>query len=157
MQVQCKASDAVETCSLEWQIMLLHLAIWWTSLGLALARRTALVWLHCAKCEVWWVGDYGVGLFFRSWIIPCSNFVATVWGWPLPVLTWLCTSAQRSIKTWMREFGVDELNWPAQRPDLNTTEHLWDELEQRLQARPSHPTSVCDLTNRFWKNGQKFP
>ena len=49
----------------------------------------------------------------------------------------------RSIKTWMREFGVDELVWPAQSPDLNPKEHLWDELQRRLRARPSCPTSVC--------------
>ncbi|KAK3555812.1 hypothetical protein QTP86_029059, partial [Hemibagrus guttatus] len=53
----------------------------------------------------------------------------------------------RSIKTWMSEFGVEELDWPAQSPDLNPIEHLWDELERRLRARPSHPTSVPDLTN----------
>ncbi|KAL0194191.1 hypothetical protein M9458_012487, partial [Cirrhinus mrigala] len=52
----------------------------------------------------------------------------------------------RSIKTWMTESGVDELDWPAQSPDLNPIEHLWDELERRLRARPSRPTSVCDLT-----------
>jgi len=55
----------------------------------------------------------------------------------------------RSIKTWMSEFGVEELDWPAKRPDLNPIEHLGDELERRLWARPSRPTSVS--------NGQKFP
>ena len=63
----------------------------------------------------------------------------------------------RSIKTWMREFGVDELDWPAQSPDLNPIEHLWDELERRLRARPSRPTSVCDLTNALLEEWSKIP
>ena len=63
----------------------------------------------------------------------------------------------RSIKTWMREFGVDELDRPAQSPDLNPIEHLWDELERRLRARPSRPTSVCDLTNALLEEWSKIP
>ena len=31
-------------------------------------------------------------------------------------------------------------------PDLNPIWHLWDELAQRLRARPEHPTSELDLT-----------
>ena len=30
------------------------------------------------------------------------------------------------------EFGAEELQWPAQSPDFNPTEHLRDELERRL-------------------------
>ncbi|KAK1790588.1 hypothetical protein P4O66_014464, partial [Electrophorus voltai] len=63
----------------------------------------------------------------------------------------------RSIKTWMSEFGVEELDWPAQSPDLNPIEHLWDELEQRLRARPSPPTSVSDLTNVLLEEWPKPP
>ena len=50
----------------------------------------------------------------------------------------------------MREFGVGEL-------DLNQIEHLWDELEWRLRARPSRLTSVCDLTNALLEEWSKIP
>ncbi|KAK3533163.1 hypothetical protein QTP70_012415 [Hemibagrus guttatus] len=63
----------------------------------------------------------------------------------------------RSIETWMSEFGVEELDWPAQSPDLNPIEHLWDELERRLRARPSRPTSVPDLTNVLLEDRSKIP
>ncbi|KAK3566199.1 hypothetical protein QTP86_028908, partial [Hemibagrus guttatus] len=67
------------------------------------------------------------------------------------------SKAKRSIKTWMSEFGVEELDWPAQSPDLNPIEHLWDELERRLRARPSRPTSVPDLTNVLLEERSKIP
>ena len=61
------------------------------------------------------------------------------------------------IKTWMSQFGLEELDWPAQSPDLNLIEHLWDELERRLRARPSGPTSVPDLTNALLEEWSKIP
>ncbi|MCJ8748914.1 hypothetical protein PDJAM_G00170120 [Pangasius djambal] len=45
-----------------------------------------------------------------------------------------------SMKTWCVKVGVEELECPAQSPDLNPTEHLCDELEHRLNPRPPrHP------------------
>ena len=62
----------------------------------------------------------------------------------------------RSIKTWMSVFGVEELDWPVQTPDLPPIEHLWDELEWRLRTRPSRPTSVSDLTNTLLEEWSKI-
>lgn len=43
----------------------------------------------------------------------------------------------RLIKTWFADVSVKKLQGPAQSPDRNTTEHLWDELKCRLH--PSLP------------------
>lgn len=43
--------------------------------------------------------------------------------------------------------GEEELEQPAQSSDLDPTEHLWYEQECQLRAKPSHLTSVPDLTN----------
>ena len=55
------------------------------------------------------------------------------------------------------EINVEELDWPAQSPDLNPIEDLWDELERRLRARPDHLTSVPDLTNAFVAEWKQVP
>ena len=45
----------------------------------------------------------------------------------------------------MSEFGVEELDCP----NLNLIEHLWDELERRLQARPSVQHQCLTSQMRF--------
>ena len=63
-----------------------------------------------------------------------------------------------SIQKWFVEISVEELDWPAQSPDLTPIKRLWDELEHRLRARPNQPTSVPDLTNALvaeWKSQQQ--
>ena len=63
----------------------------------------------------------------------------------------------RSIQKLFNEISVEELDWPAQRPDLNPIEHLRDEFERRLEARPNHPTSVPDLTNTLVAEWKQVP
>jgi hypothetical protein len=55
------------------------------------------------------------------------------------------------------EIDVEEIDWPAQSPDLNRIEHLWDELESRLQARPNRPTSVPNFTNGLMAEWKQVP
>jgi hypothetical protein len=63
----------------------------------------------------------------------------------------------RSIQKLFVDIGVEELDWPAQSPDLNPIEHLWDELESQLRARPNRPTSVHNLINALVAEWKQVP
>ena len=58
---------------------------------------------------------------------------------------------------WFVKIGVEELDWPAQSPDLNPIEHLWDELERRLRTRSNRSTSVPDVTNALVAEWKQIP
>jgi hypothetical protein len=41
------------------------------------------------------------------------------------------------------EFSL--LKWPAQSPDLNQIEHMWDEIERNIQSRDPLPANLTQL------------
>jgi hypothetical protein len=52
---------------------------------------------------------------------------------------------------------VPEMDCPAQSPDLNPIEHLWDELECRLHSRPQHRTSLTALATALQEEWAAIP
>lgn len=62
------------------------------------------------------------------------HLVGTVWSDRLLLEHDQCAPVHkaRTIKTWMTESSVDQLDWRLQSPDLNPNEHPWDDLKRTL-------------------------
>ena len=57
----------------------------------------------------------------------------------------------------LRNLGIRVLPWPAKSPDLNPIEHLWDEVERRLKARPAIPANLQELRQALTEEWQAIP
>lgn len=57
------------------------------------------------------------------------------------------------IDDFLEQNGIEKLPWPAQSPDLNPIEHLWDEMERRMKARrPKNKNEMKKLLVETWNN-----
>ncbi|KAJ4441519.1 hypothetical protein ANN_11375 [Periplaneta americana] len=58
---------------------------------------------------------------------------------------------------WYAGNNVHRLDWPAQSPDLNPIEHLWNELDRRLRSREMRPTSIVQLSAMLQEKWRRIP
>ena len=60
-------------------------------------------------------------------------------------------------KTWFSDNGIEVLKWPAQSPDINPIEHLWNYIKRRLETYEEPPSSVKELWERVEKEWNDIP
>jgi hypothetical protein len=59
----------------------------------------------------------------------------------------------RTVIGWLEENEVDLLTWPAQSPDLNPIEHLWEILFQKISGkRPGSAVQLYEMLEAEWKS-----
>jgi transposase len=61
----------------------------------------------------------------------------------------------KKASKWFKQNKVNVLKWPAQSPDLNPIEHLWQHLKWQLNAYEVPPAGILELWGRVeveWKS-----
>jgi transposase len=58
---------------------------------------------------------------------------------------------------WIADHSVEVLDWPAQSPDLNPIEHLWEYVKRKLADYDAAPTSMYALWERLEKEWSAIP
>uniref|UniRef100_A0A671K130 Tc1-like transposase DDE domain-containing protein n=1 Tax=Sinocyclocheilus anshuiensis TaxID=1608454 RepID=A0A671K130_9TELE len=51
----------------------------------------------------------------------------------------------RLVIEFLKEEGISRMEWPAHSPDLNPIEHIWEQLQLRVQARQVPPGIHVEL------------
>lgn len=63
----------------------------------------------------------------------------------------------RVVQNYLENVDVNVLPWPAQSPDMNPIEHLWDHVDRRLRQRVPLPQNRQQLQQALFEEWDRIP
>lgn len=61
------------------------------------------------------------------------------------------------VRDFLETAGITTLQWPAQSPDMNPIEHLWDELGRRVRSRERPPVTLQEMADALSEEWDNIP
>ncbi len=62
----------------------------------------------------------------------------------------------KKAKTWLQDHRIKVMDWPAQSPNLNPIEHLWQQLKQRLASYEHSSQGINELQERVEREWEEI-
>ena len=57
----------------------------------------------------------------------------------------------KSVTTWMERKHIRIMSWPAQSPDLNPIENLWNQMKEKMREhKPANKTELFEFLKQEW-------
>jgi hypothetical protein len=57
----------------------------------------------------------------------------------------------------LQELDIQEMEWPAVSPDLNSIKHVWDRLNRCVREHPVPPQTLQDLEQALFEEWYLIP
>ena len=82
------------------------------------------------------------------------HLLTTTSGWIFQQDNATCHTS-RLVREWFNDEQITVMDWPAQSPDFNPIENLWDQIKTMVQEQ--NPTSVKELWTAINSAWEGFP
>ena len=61
------------------------------------------------------------------------------------------------VEDYLESHGLERMEWPAESPDLNSIEHVWDYLGRQVVASSPPPRSLHKLEQGLFRGWSSLP